>query len=82
MAAATACFSLLFMTVLCSINCNANPNTRHGNNLTQPEIPAWPHEFTIHLDIFVQIYGEHWSSTGTLYYDWLIKVITYTVHSI
>ena len=48
----------------------------------QPPIPAWPQTFTIKFYVYVEQYGNDWSSTGVLYYDWTSKVcdrVAYTI---
>ena len=39
-----------------------------------PPIPAWPQTFSINFYVYVEQYGNDWSSTGALYYDWTSKV--------
>lgn len=39
-----------------------------------PPIPVWPQTFTIKFYVYVEQYGNDWSSTGVLYYDWTSKV--------
>ena len=39
-----------------------------------PPVPVWPDKFTINFDMLVEEYGDDWKSTGTLYYDYNIKV--------
>ena len=39
-----------------------------------PPIPAWPQTFSIKFYVYVEQYGNDWSSTGILYYDWTSRV--------
>ena len=44
------------------------------NDPQPPPVPVWPQIFTIKFYVYVEKYGNDWSSTGILYYDWTSKV--------
>ena len=47
---------------------------RSTEDLQPPPISAWPQAFSIKFYVYVEKYGNDWSSTSVLYYDWASRV--------
>ena len=70
--------TMLSLSVLVCCLCLASLAGR-GNGVTvraaqRPPVPTWSEQFTVQLTIYVEKYGNNWSSKGILYYDYTQKV--------
>ena len=62
---------IIFLTVL--VVCSLFP----AQGIT-PDYPVWPEQFSIDFTVYVEQYGDDWSSKGHLAYNWMQKAFKST----
>ena len=62
---------IIFLTVL--VVCSLFP--AQGST---PDYPVWPEQFSIDFTVYVEQYGDDWSSKGHLAYNWMQKAFKST----